>query len=103
SRARAREPHTSAGNSGSRCPPSISPATKAQQKKRQEKESGGPATRRGRKPGQAPDRGVEGDLAPPPKPRPEGEGDLLAALEAMKPLVATLGKEQVHRIVDLLG
>ena len=78
-------------------------ATKAQQKKRQEKEGGVPATRRGRKPGQAADRGVEGYLAPPPKPRPEGEGDLLAALDAMKPLVATLGKEQVHRIVDLLG
>lgn len=32
-----------------------------------------------------------------------GENDLIAAMEAMKPLVASLGKEQVKRIVDLLG
>jgi hypothetical protein len=32
-----------------------------------------------------------------------GEVDLLAAMEAMKPLVASLGKEQVKRIVELLG
>lgn len=32
-----------------------------------------------------------------------GEPDVLAALEAMKPLVAALGAEKVKRIADLLG
>jgi hypothetical protein len=31
------------------------------------------------------------------------EGDLLSAMEAMKPLVAALGAEKVKRIADLLG
>jgi hypothetical protein len=46
---------------------------------------------------------VEGYLAPPPKPQGDGEADLLAAMEAMKPLVEQLGAEKVKRIVDLLG
>jgi hypothetical protein len=29
--------------------------------------------------------------------------ELLEVMEAMKPLVASLGKEQVKRIIDLLG
>ncbi len=32
-----------------------------------------------------------------------GQGDLLSAIEAMKPLVESLGKEQAHRIIELLG
>ena len=39
----------------------------------------------------------------PPEPPAGREGDLLDALEAMKPLVASLGKEQAHRIIELLG
>ena len=46
---------------------------------------------------------VEGYLAPPPEPRAEGEPDLLAAMETMKPLIAALGADKVKRIVDLLG
>lgn len=58
----------------------------------------------GRKPKAAPSQAVEGYLAPPPKPHAAGEQpDLLAAIEAMKPLVEALGKAQAHRIVDLLG
>jgi hypothetical protein len=37
---------------------------------------------------------------PPPV---NGETDLLAAMEAVKPLVASLGADKVKRIVDLLG
>jgi hypothetical protein len=44
---------------------------------------------------------------PPEERQPErrggGEGDLLSAMEAMKPLVAALGAEKVKRIADLLG
>lgn len=36
-------------------------------------------------------------------PDVNGEPDLLAAIEAMKPLVAALGAEKVKRIADLLG
>jgi hypothetical protein len=32
-----------------------------------------------------------------------GQVDLIQALEAMKPLVASLGKEQAHRLIELLG
>jgi hypothetical protein len=47
---------------------------------------------------------VEGYLAPPPKQRASGgKPDLLEAMEAMKPLVASLGADTVKRIVDLLG
>src|SRR5262249_4903708 len=46
---------------------------------------------------------VEGYLAPPPKDVTSDEPDLFAAMEAMKPLVATLGVEKVKRIAELLG
>lgn len=45
---------------------------------------------------------VEGYLAPPPKPVGD-ESELIAAMEAMKPLVASLGAEKVKRLADLLG
>jgi hypothetical protein len=44
----------------------------------------------------------EGYLAPP-KIEAKGDVDLIEALEAMKPLVASLGAEKVKRLVDLLG
>ena len=73
-------------------------ATKAQMKSK-----GDSAKPKGR-PGRKPKAAVEGYLAPPPKPQPPGEQpDLLAAMEAMKPLVAALGAEKVKRIADLLG
>jgi hypothetical protein len=75
-------------------------ATKSQMKSREAAKKGKP----GRKPKAAPSQAVEGYLAPPPKPSTDGEQpDLLAAIEAMKPLVEALGKEKAHRIVDLLG
>jgi len=46
---------------------------------------------------------VEGYVAPPPGLLSEGEPDLLAAMETMKPLIASLGADKVKRIVDLLG
>ena len=57
--------------------------------------------KRGRKPkvqGAAP----SSSAAPGPS-RNNGEADLLAAIEAMKPLVAALGSDKVKRIADLLG
>lgn len=63
-----------------------------------------PKGKPGRKPKAAESQGVEGYLAPPPKQQGTGgEPDLLEAMEAMKPLVASLGAEKVKRIVDLLG
>lgn len=44
---------------------------------------------------------VEGYVAPPPKPA-DG-GDLLDALEALKPLIAQHGADKLKRMVDLLG
>lgn len=73
-------------------------ATKAQQKNRGSKSA--VPVKRGRPPKIEPEGGY---LSPPPKPRSAGEADLLAAMEAIKPLVDKLGKEQAHRIVDLLG
>ena len=52
-----------------------------------------------KKPGRKPRAVVEGYLAPPSSGGPE----LLDAIEAMKPLVANLGPDQVKRIVDLLA
>ncbi len=46
---------------------------------------------------------VEGYLAPPAQPARNGEGDLLAAIEAIKPLVASLGADKVKRLVDVLA
>ncbi len=45
---------------------------------------------------------VEGYLAPPEQPA-GGDGNLLDALEAIKPLIAQHGAESVKRMVDLLG
>lgn len=73
-------------------------AVKSQLKK---SEAGGSPAPKGR-PGRKPKASVGGYPAPP-KVAPTGEGDLLQALEAMKPLVASLGVEKVKRIVDLLG
>lgn len=70
-------------------------ATKSQMKSKAGKQKG--------KPGRKPKAAVEGYLAPPPKPQAAGETDLLAAMEAMKPLVAALGADKVKRIADLLG
>lgn len=39
----------------------------------------------------------------PPRIEAISDGDLIAALEVMKPLVASLGADKVKRIVDLLG
>jgi hypothetical protein len=75
-------------------------ATKSQLKSREGSKK--PKGKPGRKP-KAASQGVEGYLAPPQKPEPIGGSDLLDAMEVMKPLVASLGKEQVKRIVDLLG
>lgn len=56
------------------------------------------------KPGRKPKSTEEGYLAPPPVPSAPGDQtNLLAAMEAMKPLVASLGAEKVKRLVDLLG
>ena len=60
-----------------------------------------PAARPARKP-KAAAQAVEGYLAPPSFPD-DGGIDLLDAMEAMKPLIASLGAEKVKRIVDLLG
>ena len=46
---------------------------------------------------------IEHDFTPSPEPAPPDGSGLLDAMEAMRPLVASLGKEQVKRIVDLLG
>ncbi|QDV34879.1 hypothetical protein [Tautonia plasticadhaerens] len=86
-------------------------ATRSQMKSRAAKKGNGggdapkPKGRPGRKPREAATKGVEGYLAPPPQQKPAvgGQGELLAAMEAMKPLVDSLGKDQVKRIVDLLG
>jgi hypothetical protein len=72
-------------------------AVKSQIKKRE-----GGATGEGR-PGRKPKAAVEGYLAPPPGPLSGGGPDLLAAMEAMKPLVEALGADKVKRIADLLG
>ena len=69
-----------------------------------DKKATGPAPATKGKPGRKPKvakKPVEGYLAPPPKQT--DKGDLLDAIEAMKPLVASLGADKVKRIVDLLG
>jgi hypothetical protein len=77
-------------------------ATKSQIKSREGSKK--PKGKPGRKPKAAASHAVEGYLAPPPKQTPEtGQPDLLEAMEAMKPLVASLGGDKVKRIVDLLG
>ncbi|WP_337176114.1 hypothetical protein [Paludisphaera sp.] len=60
-----------------------------------------------RKAGEAPRRGgrtrgdVEGYLAPPG--RQATDGDLIEALQALKPLVAKVGAENVKKLADLLS
>ncbi len=73
-------------------------AVKATEKKK----AGAPKAKRGRKP-KAASQAVEDYLAPPPTIVPTGEGDLLDALAAMKPLIAQYGAEKVKKMVDLLG
>lgn len=78
---------------------------KAQQKAREAKK-GVSKGKPGRKPRQVAEtsQAVDGYLAPPPKSAPPGgQPDLIEAMEAMKPLVASLGAEKVKRLVDLLG
>lgn len=70
-------------------------STKSQLKSRGAKKGDG-------KPGRKP-RSMEGILSPPKTRAANGEGDLLAALEAIKPLVASLGVEKVKKIAELLG
>jgi hypothetical protein len=81
--------------------PQMFSAYKAQAKAREAKQPGAPKGRPGRKPRAA----VEGYLAPPPPPKiePTGEGDLLDALKAIKPLIAQYGADKVKQMVDLLG
>jgi hypothetical protein len=52
------------------------------------------------KPGRKPRAAIEGMVKPP---KPGSEAGLLEAMEAMKPLVASLGVEKVKRIAELLG
>ncbi|WP_165252191.1 thioesterase [Paludisphaera soli] len=76
---------------------------KTKEKTRQS-ENQQPAAPKG-KPGRKPN----GETAPEPRPAPaarpaaNGEPDLIEAMEAMQPLVASLGADKVKRIVDLLG
>jgi hypothetical protein len=81
-------------------PKSMISAYKSGQKKKQK--DGAEDAPKG-KPGRKPKATVEGYLAPPPKQPASGGTELLDALETMKPLLASLGKDQLHRIVDLLG
>ncbi len=55
------------------------------------------------KPNRKPKAAVEGYLAQPPKIEAKGDGDLLDALKAMKPLIAQYGPAKVKEMVDLLG
>jgi hypothetical protein len=54
------------------------------------------------KPGRKPKAAVEGYLAPP-KSEAKGDGDLIDALEALKPLIAQYGVDKVKRLVEVLG
>ncbi|MDG3007423.1 hypothetical protein [Paludisphaera mucosa] len=67
--------------------------------KSQTKRKAGEAPRRGRRPKGA----VEGYLAPPARLTPTGEGDLIDALRALKPLVAKVGVENVKKLAELLS
>ncbi|WP_165071319.1 hypothetical protein [Paludisphaera rhizosphaerae] len=61
------------------------------------KKAGEAPVRRGRRPKAA----VEGYLAPPPAAK--GDGDLIDALRALKPLVAKVGADKVKELADLLS
>ena len=62
----------------------------AQQKARDRKKAGGEESA-ARKP-----RGAA-------KPSENGEVDIIAALKALKPIVAALGPEKTHDLIDILG
>ena len=96
----------------------VSPGHFAASKSKEKAPAGEPATaapRRGRPPGKTntvtvkvkrgrkPKAAVEGYLAPPPKSSAEPTGDLLAQMEALKPLVESMGKDRAKRIIDLIG
>jgi hypothetical protein len=74
--------------------------------KSKEKPAGEPAAKRGR-PVIAKvkaKRGPKPKAAAPAVQSHAGQGaDLLAEMEALKPLVESMGKEKAHRIIDLLG
>jgi hypothetical protein len=36
-------------------------------------------------------------------PKQSGEVDLLDAMEALKPMIASLGAEKLKRVIDLMG
>ncbi len=57
----------------------------------------------GRKPKGAAGPDFEGHVGQPRRQSAGGGPDLLEAMEALKPLVASLGSERLKRIVDLLG
>ena len=61
------------------------------------KKSGQVPGKRGRRPKAA----VEGYLAPPVVPK--GDGDLIDALRALKPLVAKVGVDKVKELAELLS
>lgn len=61
---------------------------KAQQRAREAKKAGGEPAKRGPKPKAAASSG--------------GDGDILSALEALKPLIASQGAEKLHRLIDVL-
>jgi hypothetical protein len=87
-------------------PRQIFSSYKTQEKARQAKQGTqavAPKDKPGRNPKEGQGQAIEGYLAPPAKPPATGETDLLVAMEAMKPLVASLGADKVKRIVDLLG
>lgn len=70
-------------------------------KSRMKGQQGRPKGKPGRKPGR---KGPAGKHANARKePQANGQADVLAALEAIKPLVASLGAERVKRLVDVLG
>ena len=46
---------------------------------------------------------VEGYVAPPEKPKADGEPDVLLALETVKELVGQFGADKLKRMVDLIG
>lgn len=65
--------------------------------KSQTRRKAGEPPRRGRRPR----GGVEGYVAPPP--RGPKDGDLIETLQALKPLVAKVGVENVKRLAELLS
>ncbi len=65
--------------------------------KSQARRKAGEAPLRGRRPKAA----VEGYLAPPT--RSKNDGDLIEALQALKPLVAKVGVDNVKKLAELLG